>query len=255
MDGFNPMMLQLPSKEVLTQVQQQTQVAQVQQQTQEVSGAAIVSAKPPLFRFKLDDSIVELISYFAKNHMMDDRKTYKTEWNIYYESHREVFDREIQRLTELGYNNKEPIKDKLFKAGRYYFRKKNLSGDDVGGISNKHYNDDDTDHYNIKQEEEYEYEKRENIVHHHHKKIRMDKNILSSFDKHISQMSNMNKIQSPDKSFENYCKNNINEIANEIVNIINKHDLSVTHMNIKLKETYRNRYFNIIRKRTALSSS
>ena len=195
-----------------------------------ISNSARVA--PPLFRFKLDDSIVELISQFANKHQLDDRKTYKAEWNIYYESHHEAFSREIQRLTELGYNNKEPIKDKMFKAGRYYFRKKNFKGK-KGNIEND--NDD------------------EEVEENTHKKIRMDKAVLDSFDKHICKMSSTNKILSPEKSFENYCKNNINEITNEIVNIVNIHNLSVSNINIKLKETYRNRYFNIIRKNVTSS--
>jgi hypothetical protein len=192
----------------------------------DMAKTSVSKLSPPLFRFNLDDSIVQLISYFAKKHLLDDRKTYKAEWNIYYEKHYDVFSREIQRLTELGYNNKEPIKDKMFKAGRYYFRKKNLKG--------------------AKDREEVEEVEGEN--NNNHKKIRVDKNILCSFDKHICQMSSTNKIVSPEKSFENYCKNNISEITSEIMNIINTHHLSVSNITAKLKETYRNRYFNIIRK-------
>lgn len=182
---------------------------------------------PPTFRFKLDDSIVLLISYFAKKHMSDDRKTYKLEWKRYYDENYDVFSREIQRLIELGYNNKEPIEDKMFKAGRYYFRKKNLS-------LNKEEEEEDVD----------EDEDQDN----NHKKLRMDKAILTSFDNHICQMSSTGKIASPEKSYENYCKTTITEITSEIMTIYNNHNLSVGEINAKLKETYRNRYFNIIRK-------
>jgi len=207
------------------------------------------TSQPPLFRFKLDDSIVELISHFAKIHMMDDRKTYKNEWNIYYENHREVFDREIQRLTELGYNNKEPIKDKMFKAGRYYFRKKTLHKESpmLHKESPMMYKESTVDYL----QDTREHDTSEGVVEQEnssHKKIRMDKNILCSFDKFLQQMSSSNKIVSPEKSFENYCRNHISEITTEIINIVNMHNLSASELNIKLKETYRNRYFNIIRK-------
>jgi len=163
--------------------------------------------------------------------MSDDRKKYKSEWKLYYDQHYEVFSREVQRLIELGYNNKEPIEDKMFKAGRYYFRKKNFNKK-----QDKH-----------NEEEEDEEKEDEN------KKIRMDKNLLNSFDAHISQMYSTGKIVSPEKSFENYCKTTIAEITNEIMSIYNTHHLSVSEINAKLKETYRNRYFNIIRKNSKYS--
>lgn len=220
------------------------------------------TSQPPLFRFKLDDSIVELISHFAKIHMMDDRKTYKNEWNIYYENHREVFDREIQRLTELGYNNKEPIKDKMFKAGRYYFRKKTLHKESPMLLHKElpMHKESPMLHKESPMHKEStvdylqdtrEHDTSEGVVEQEnssHKKIRMDKNILCSFDKFLQQMSSSNKIVSPEKSFENYCRNHISEITTEIINIVNMHNLSASELNIKLKETYRNRYFNIIRK-------
>jgi hypothetical protein len=186
--------------------------------------------QPPTFRFKLDDTIVLLISCFAEKHMLDDRKTYKSEWKLYYEQHYDAFSREIQRLVCLGYNNKEPIEDKIFKAGRYYFRKKNL--------------------HLIRKEKEKEKEK-EDEEEEHNKKIRTDKTILASFDKHICQMASTNKIVSPEKGFENYCKTTIEEITGEIMNIYNTHHLAASDISSKLKETYRNRYFNIIRKKTS----
>ena len=189
---------------------------------------------PPIFRFKLDDTIVSLISYFSETHMMDDRKKYKSEWKLYYEKHYEIFSREIQRLIDLGYNNKEPIEDKMFKAGRYYFRKKNLN------LNKKE----------KKEEEEGEKQEKENVKKKItiRKKIRMDRNILNSFDNHIGLMYSTSEIVSPEKSFENYCKTTIVEITSEIMNIYNNHNLSVSEINAKLKETYRIRYFNIIRK-------
>ena len=208
---------------------EQTQAPKEQTQAPKQTQAKQTQAKqPPTFRFKLDDTIVLLISCFAEKHMLDDRKTYKSEWKLYYEQHYDAFSREIQRLVCLGYNNKEPIEDKIFKAGRYYFRKKNL--------------------HLIRKEKEEEKEKEKEDDEEHNKKIRTDKTILASFDKHICQMASTNKIVSPEKGFENYCKTTIEEITGEIMNIYNTHHLAASDISTKLKETYRNRYFNIIRK-------
>jgi hypothetical protein len=225
----------------------QAQAPKEQQQQQQPQYQHQQEQAPPTFRFKLDDSIVQLISCFAKTHMTDDRKTYKSEWKLYYEQNYDVFDREVHRLIELGYNNKEPIEDKMFKAGRYYFRKKNL-------ISNKKEQEEEEEDALENDEEEDDDNKNNNINNNINKnknnnnKIRMDRTILTSFDTHICQMPSTGKIVSPEKSYENYCKTTITEITSEIMNIYNTHHLSVSDINAKLKETYRNRYFNIIRK-------
>ena len=75
-----------------------------------------------IFRYKLSDNIMELITQFAKIHQYDDRHAYKEAWENYVNEKREIIDREVYRLSELNY--KGDVMDKMFKAGRYYFRSK-----------------------------------------------------------------------------------------------------------------------------------
>jgi hypothetical protein len=67
------------------------------------------------------------LSEFSKVHQFDDRHTYKKEWMKWSqrENIAEAIEIEKRRLEENGYNG--DIDDKMFKAGRYYFRKKNIA--------------------------------------------------------------------------------------------------------------------------------
>ena len=81
---------------------------------------------PSIFRFKLKEEIINLINKFAIIHQNDDRKTYKQEWSKWFIENNVVLGEEISRLTRLGYFGN--IEYKIFNAGRYYFRKKELKG-------------------------------------------------------------------------------------------------------------------------------
>ena len=76
------------------------------------------------FRFEFESDIMELIERFAIVHQYDERKMYKEQWNSWYNENKEEMEREIERMNEIGYVG--DVKDKMFKAGRYYFRKKNI---------------------------------------------------------------------------------------------------------------------------------
>ena len=75
-----------------------------------------------IFRYKLDDTIMALIAQFAKIHQLEDRHDYKEAWAIWLIDNQDMVDREVERLAQLNY--KGDIIDKMFKAGRYYFREK-----------------------------------------------------------------------------------------------------------------------------------
>ena len=75
-----------------------------------------------IYRFNLSDNITELLTHFAKLHANDDRKTYKKNWEKWCEANQANLDIETRRLESLGYNGN--VLDKIYKAGRYYFRVK-----------------------------------------------------------------------------------------------------------------------------------
>ena len=196
----------------------------------------------PIFRFKLNEDIIEMINRFAKIHQFDDRKMYKEEWSKWFNENNVLFEEEISRLTRLGYIGN--IEYKMFNAGRYYFRKKKA----VVVIT----------------EEE---KKKDNVVVVEDKKIKIprlyisaDKNMLDAMDNHIRASlnndddKNNNKLFAPASGYNDFCKTHTALLSTEIKRIYNTFDNLELKKEIsafiiqKIKKTYKNRYFIITRK-------
>jgi len=191
-----------------------------------------------VFRFKLEEDIVEMINRFAKIHQFDDRKTYKEEWSKWFNENNALFEEEISRLTRLGYIGN--IEYKMFNAGRYYFRKKK----EGGGVTVKEdikKTDDSSDNNNkIKIPRLY---------------ISADKILLDAMDNHIrSSLNDKNKLFTPASGYNDFCKTHTELLSTEIKRIYNTFDNLELKKEIsafiiqKIKKTYKNRYFIITRK-------
>lgn len=76
------------------------------------------------YRFEFSKAFINELSRFSKVHQYDERHTYKKEWAAWKSNPEiaEVMEMEKRRLEENGYVG--DIEDKMFKSGRYYFRKK-----------------------------------------------------------------------------------------------------------------------------------
>jgi len=92
------------------------------------------------FRFEFNKDFIAELSRFSKVHQFDERRTYKEEWQKWKMNPEidEVVTKEIRRLEECGY--KGDIEDKMFKSGRYYFRKKVISTYDNNNNNNNNNN-------------------------------------------------------------------------------------------------------------------
>jgi hypothetical protein len=79
------------------------------------------------YRHEFGKEFMAELSSFSKVHQYDDRHTYKNEWAKWTQQDdiAQAMDIEKRRLEENGY--KGDIADKMFKAGRYYFRKKSAA--------------------------------------------------------------------------------------------------------------------------------
>ena len=80
------------------------------------------SNTPTIYRYKLSIEVMDEITTFSKVHQYDDRHTYKEAWNRWKDDHDDFISAEAERLRRLGYVGS--VEDKMYKAGRYYFRKK-----------------------------------------------------------------------------------------------------------------------------------
>ena len=166
---------------------------------------------------------MDLIKGFAIIHQYDERKMYKEQWNIWYNENKEEMEREIERMNEIGYVG--DVKDKMFKAGRYYFRKKN-----------------------IKKKEEPRESELINTVNTEKKRrnyITMLEATLVAMDEHIKMSLAADAEFKPSDGYSEFCEKNILVLRTEIQrmvvdNIMDKKDISE-----KIKKTYKNRYFMI----------
>lgn len=160
-----------------------------------------------IYRYKLSKCVSDRIYDFAKIHEYDDRYEYKKAWEKWCDENKELIDNETKRLESLGFT--KCVLDKMYKAGRYYFRKKSE-------ITQK-----------PKERRKY---------------ISMLPEIIDLMDRHISANKN-NKHFKPSDSFNEFCIEYEDELNGEIERIKNI-DESYTKQSLagKIKKTYKNRY-------------
>jgi len=174
-------------------------------------------AKDKIFRYKLNDDILSIVIQFAKIHQCDDRHTYKDAWKKWLKQHEECIVAETERLVESGY--KGDVEAKMFIAGRYYFREKVTDLIDV-----------------IIEKKPEKLPKRGYII--------MGKEIIEAMDKHLSQCM-YEKSFKPALAYKDFCEKKVDLLRNEIRRLVNETNDFFTdkNMNLKIKKTYKNRYF------------
>ena len=166
-----------------------------------------------VFRFKFTDDIVASITEFAKIHQYDTRQSYKEAWVEWVDDNDDIIYKEKERLTNLGY--KGDVEDKMYKAGRYYFRNKKSQVDTEK-----------------KQRRKY---------------IPTSREMIDAMDAHISEGISRGNF-TPADGFDHFCENYRQILADEIVKTLQIVQLDTEEMSKKIKKTYKNRYFCISRK-------
>jgi hypothetical protein len=165
-----------------------------------------------IYRYKFDDSLIIEIHNFAKIHEFDGRKDFKEAWNKWVVDNNTMISQETQRLIDLGYHG--DVIDKMFKSTRYYFRKKCT--------------------------EKKKPQKRRIY-------IGLQKELLERMDNHI--LNNIkNEDYKPANGFDNFCKENLDLLKNQVNNLISFNITDKDEIKNKIKKTYKNRYFMIINK-------
>ena len=159
-----------------------------------------------IYRYKLNENVIQTITEFSKIHQYDNRTDYKEAWRDWCDDNSDTIDKETRRLNNLGYQGN--VIDKMYKAGRYYFRKKNIT--------------------------EKPEPKTRRIY------VSMDSEILELMDKHI--MKNKTKDYSPAKGYSEFCEKNVDILREEVGRLFNC-GLSGENINSKIKKNYKIRYF------------
>jgi hypothetical protein len=132
-----------------------------------------------IYRYKFEEQFMIELYNFSKIHQYDDRKEFKSAWNVWTEEHAELIEDETRRLINLNYDG--DVNDKMFRSARYYFRKKSP-------------------------------EKKEQPQ--RRKYICVDKDIINAIDEHI--LKNSSK---PSTAFLEFCKENIELLSEEIARL------------------------------------
>jgi phage terminase Nu1 subunit (DNA packaging protein) len=164
-----------------------------------------------IFRYKLCDDIMNCIAQFSKIHQLDDRHTYKDAWAFWLTENQDQVEREVQRLQQLDY--KGDILDKMFKAGRYYFREKLPK--------------------NKKEAKPTKKTQRDYIV--------MDTELIQAMDTHLRLKMNSTDFK-PALAYDQFCTQHLDLLRKEIGRLL-QDNFPKEKIAAKLKKTYKNRYF------------
>jgi len=164
-----------------------------------------------IYRYKFTQDFMDELYKFSKVHQYDDRKAFKEAWQEWVEDEEELIEEETIRLQELGYDG--DILDKMFKSGRYYFRKKST----------------------VKPESKPR-----------RKYIGVHKELLEKMDSHILRGLTSDDYK-PSDGFNNFCINSVDSLKTEVGRLLENNIDSNEIMN-KIKKTYKNRYFMLINK-------
>jgi len=154
------------------------------------------------------------IAAFSKIHQHDDRHTYREAWNRWKDNQRDIVDAEVQRLTGLGYAGS--VEDKMYKAGRYYFRKKpQVPATAADKQDRRGY-------------------------------ISMCCEVIVAMDTHIRRRMGEDDF-TPASGYTEFCETNVPVLEKEIRRIRKEDPSSVDLLVGKFKKTYKNRYYLLSR--------
>ena len=163
------------------------------------------------YRFKMDDGFVDLLYQFAKLHQHDDRATYKEAWNAWLQEHSEEIERETTRLIASGYHG--DVKQKMYKSARYYFRKK------------------PTKKSPPKDRRKY---------------IGGSGSLIEAMDMHIMENIKHDNYR-PSTGYDDFCDTCEDIIREDILRFIQEGMTCSDEIKMKIKKTYKNRYFQYIK--------
>lgn len=166
-----------------------------------------------IYRYKFTNEFMEELYKFAKIHQYDDRKDFKEAWEEWVDDNNEMVKSESQRLNDLGYYG--DVVDKMFKSARYYFRKKST--------------------------EKKEPAKRRVYV-------GSQKEMLEAMDQHITSSVILSSAFKPSDGFEEFCRTHGELVKEQITQLMRAGITEASEIKNKIKKTYKNRYFLMIRK-------
>lgn len=160
------------------------------------------------YRHNFSSTMMSALYEFSKVHQYDAREDYKEVWVAWMEENEVIICEEIKLLKSKGFEG--DVREKMYKSGRYYFRKKNDHGERHKEKQNRK------------------------------KYVALDHEFLDLMDNHITRSDILFK---PSTMFESFCILYEHEINEEESRMEQEHNMSHEEFNKKIKKTYKNRYF------------
>lgn len=188
------------------------------------------------YRYDFSESIAETLAEFAKIHIYDERIVFKESWSKWIQEDELSMQikEETNRLKTAGYEG--DVLDKMFKSARYYYRKKKPENQQQKQQKNQQQPSEKTTKYSGFGSEFLEL---------------INANILQQINNTTNILSTPStpsvSIISPAEAYVNFCNTYRNEILAELIALKNRSNdlLDSEKIAIKLKKTYKNRYYNI----------
>lgn len=196
-----------------------------------------------ILRFNFSEDIMTRIGYFAKLHQFEDRQTYKTNWNRWWEDNQTLLEAEIRRLENNGYEG--DVNVKMYKAGRYYFRKKGQEQGQAKQVQMQEQAKQVQDQVQAKQVQAKQLQVQAQVQ--RSKYTTMNKAILENMDNHIITSMRQNRAFTPAAGYIEFCERYAALLLVETERLKLTERLAEEVISSKIKKTYKNRYFMITR--------
>ena len=217
------------------------------------------NVKVPVFRFKLATTVFDNIRAFARIHQHEDRVTFKDSWKTWCDNNKTMIDDETKRLSDIGFDNN--INDKLFRTAKYYFIKKTFKNHTVDINTSEQtlpptvppgviYTPSTRNRRPVTGQEATSDANNQGDANNQDKKkyITISRTFLNTISNQIEKNIG-NDSFTPCKGFKHFTENFNDNITNEIALIKEKlPGISDDDCNLKIKKTYKNKYFQYTNK-------
>tara|TARA_Y100000817_G_C16742136_1_gene492950 strand:+ start:271 stop:822 length:552 start_codon:yes stop_codon:yes gene_type:complete len=172
------------------------------------------------YRFKFSNDFKKIIANFAQiNKEVQDKEEWDYNFDQWTKENKQIILEEQRRLDNNGYVGDISFKQgKIYKSARYYFKNKS---------------------------NEKKQPKKRRVY------VALDRDLLNAIDKDISNIINsrLDVTPKPHSAFTNFMKKmEYKDIINNEKERLSTKNLEDNDINDKIKKTYKNRYYNCIKK-------
>jgi hypothetical protein len=167
-----------------------------------------------IYRYKLDESITSILKEFSKLHINENKNDFKHYWELWLLENNEAIEREKNRLENIGF--KGDIYDKMYKSSRYYLTKKKDNNDTFTNVKKREY-------------------------------ISVSNEFLEAIEENINNYVKIYRL-SPSQGYEDFCNKYKILFTTEFIFMQTNYGYNKDYIYLKLKKTYKNRYFTLLKK-------